>query len=219
MTVEDVVQAALARAMEFSDSVPSTRSVMYRRVGVRQQQIVAKAAAQNAEYFGVCAVGDLVAGAVDLRAMTPPSVARAERIDKVEIENAGTSVYAAGTEIHVVALLDPAAALAPRATLRNGVLRQVGSDLAGVVSAKVHYAYQPAAVLPTDEARSVEIPEPYSELLVLDLAKELLKKTLELETATKAAALEVLGAEEAEMLADFSAHVGGYAPLTTRFGV
>lgn len=216
MTFEDVRQAALARLMEYGDRWPHGRSVAYRRIGVRQQQLYAMAARANPEYAGVCAVGGLVNGVANFATMEPP-VLRPEAITLVEIHDPGESDYEVGQRITIVTADDPDG-LAPRAFLRRRVLVGVGNELAGVATIKVWYPYIPEPARPDEGgSREVEIPDPYSELLVIDLARDYARKTIALEPDIRAAIVRMQDEEEGPLLAEWIAHVRGYAPLETRF--
>lgn len=216
MTFEDVRRAALARLMEYGDRWPHGRSVAYRRIGVRQQQLYALAARANPEYAGVCAIGTLVDGAANFAAMEPP-VLRPEAITLVEIHDPGESDYEVGQRITIVTADDPDG-VPPRALLRHRVLFGVGSDLDGVAKVKVWYPYIPEPTAPDEDGtREVEIPDPHSELLVVDLARDFARKTISIEPETRAAIVAALNDEEAPMLAEWIAHVQGYAPIEARF--
>lgn len=216
MTFEDVRHAALARLMEYGDRWPHGRSAPYRRIGVRQQQLFAMAARANPEYAGVCAIGMLVDGQANFADMQPP-VLRPEAITLVQIHDPGESDYEVGQRVTIVTADDPDG-LAPRALLRHQVLIGVGADLAGVAKIKVWYPYIPEPTArEEDGSREVEIPEPHSELLVVDLARDYVRKTLSLAPDVRAAIIQRHDEEEAPMLAEWIAHVRGYAPLETRF--
>lgn len=218
--MEDVVIQALARAMQFTNEVPATRSLHYRRIGVRQQQLYARAAQLNPDYAGVCAIGVLAGNALDFADLAP-AIDAAESVTRVDIEDAGTSEYAAGDEVTIVPSTATESGLAPRATVRNRVLRSVGADLDGVVSLKVHYCRLPAAVVATDKDRLIDVPEPHSELLIVDLALSMLRKVASTQTgaAEVQGGIELLGGEEEKLLAGWDAHVLSYVGgLVSQFG-
>lgn len=218
MTIEEIAVQALARASEFSNSVPGARSVMYRRIGVRQQQLFAKAARINPDYYGICATGQVDDGAVDLADLVDP-VEAADSIARIEIAAAGTSTYASGTRVNSVPVDDTDIEDAPRVTIRNRILRGVGTDLDGVVSLKVHYSRIPLAIAPTDGTRQADLEEPHVELLVVDLTKILVKKLTSLSATISSAVLGSLDTEEAALLADFERHVAEYSGVSaSRFG-
>ncbi len=214
-TVEDLVEQSLARAMEFSDKFPATRSLLYRRLGVRQQQLFALAARTNPEFFGSCAIGTLDANkAINIGLTGDPNagdpVEAMEFVSKIQVENPGTSSFAVGADVNLLLLTDPDAAYPPRVTLRGNVIRQVGTDLAGVTSIRVYYSVRPFRINPEDSATVVRLPEPFHDLLVVDLAKWMLRKTATLSKEVRTVAMEALNGEEAETLENFLEEVTNY---------
>lgn len=218
MLFEDVRQAALARLGEFTDKFPHGTQVPYRRIGVRQQELFSIAANENPEYAGMCATGDVVTGSINFSSMVPP-VSTPERITRIEI-NALAGGYAGalvvGNEITVVPIADPDG-IAPRATLRNGVLKGVAGELNDVTKVEVFYPYRPEpAAAGETGTRQVEVPDPYSELLVIDVARDYVRKALQLGEA-RGEILGLLTEEEEPLLAGWVAHVREYAPIVARF--
>lgn len=213
---EDIRQAALGRVGEFSDSWPSGVQVPYRRIGVRQQQLFADAANENPEYSGVCAIGTVDNGAVDLTSMSPP-VAAPERITKIVIASlAGPSDFAVGDEVTIIPIADPDG-VPPRAYLRNKTLYGYKNDLSTVATVEMFYPYRPEATdAAEDGTREIEIVDPHSELLVVDLAQDYIRKSLALGD-TKADILAIFATEESSLFARYIAHVREYAPIQTRF--
>jgi hypothetical protein len=212
-TVEDLTIQALARCAEYSDNFPVTRSVLYRRLGVRQQQLFSAAAHANPEFFGVIADGTLdISHRITTASMgdplAVPPVPAIELISRIEVlASSGAGAPAVGTEIHLVPVTDPNAALAPRVTLRGGVFAPVGTDLDQVTQIRVFYSKRPFYLSPTDKSTPVELPEPFHDLLVVDLAKFMLRKMATLTQEVRAAALAALDVEEQEMAAGYLAHV------------
>ena len=217
MRAEEAVVQALARAGTVSDTVPATRSLYYRRLGVRQQELFARAAVLAPDFYGTCAKGALIDGAADFADMQPP-VMRPEAITRVEISDGGESEYEPGTRVRMVRLGEEHAAEKPRAVIRDRVFRSVGSDLDGVAEIMVYYPRSPEPIGPDGKDVELEIPAPFDELLVIDLARYALSKTLDIEPETRVAAIQALSEEEAALLAQFDAHVRNYAPLEARFG-
>lgn len=217
MTAEDICILALARVAIFTSNYPSTRSLMYRRIGLRQRAIFAKAAKANPDYHGVYATADLTAGAADLNDVveptpTPSALQRVTILDKgtnPDVEN--------GDEVHIVPLADPESAIPPRATLRDLVLEGYNGELDGVDSIRVDYSKLPRVLIATDKTYVIELVSPYDELLVVDLTQYLLSLTTEMDDAKKEKALALLAAEETELFGDFMSHVAGYAPTEDRF--
>ncbi len=223
MTFDEIVDNAKARAVDFGATFPSTKRVLYRRIEIYQQELFSKAARVNPDYFGKSATGTLDAnGFVDIKdQQASANVDPAANITRVEVEDAGTHpTLVTGDEIHLVSINDVEAAFAPRMTLRNFVLRQVGTDLAGVVSVCAFYGYRPEnKTQPLDGSEIAELPAVYQELLVIDLTKWMVRMTLALETQIKAAALAALSEEEGEMNGAFMAEVADYAGVqVSRFG-
>lgn len=187
LTVEDVVIAGLARVQEYARSYPAVRSVLYRRVSLRQQELAAMAAKVNRDYYGVAATAIVTAGASDINDIATP-VPVPELIHKIEVAavSAG-SPYNVGDEVSIVRLADEAAEEPPRVTIRSGVIRQAKADLATVTQLKVYYSKIPDALLPTETGTSVvAIAPPYDELLVLDIAELVVERALHGDAADQA---------------------------------
>lgn len=217
MTVEEIVVQALARANAWlPNDYGGPRSLLYRRVGVRQRQLFTAASALNPDFFGTAADVDLdqfgAADVNDIAGAIPTPAA----IQRITIVDPGTSDYVEGDEVNVVSLTDAKGALAPRMTLRSGILEAIGADLEGVVSLRVAYARQPALYGPTDKNTAVDLQSPHDELLVTDTARFVLVLAAPA-PAGRAAALAELDAEEAMLLDDFQATVRGFAPTISRF--
>jgi hypothetical protein len=218
MTAEEVVQGAMAEAAEFASSYPTTRSVMFRRVTVRQQQLFALAATIDPDWAGVCADAPLAAGAANLASVMrgeEAGVPGAEHVSRVEVLNAGVSELPVGAEISVVPSDDVTVALPPRMTLRSWVFRSVGADLTGVASIRVYYSRRPFPV--TRKTDVIELPEPWAELLVIDLARNLVQKATSVDKEVRAHAVTYFNEREAEALEGFKAHVGSFVSETVRF--
>lgn len=216
-TFEEIRQASLARIGEFTDKYPTGTQVPFRRIGVRQQQLYAMAAHENPEYTGQCAIGTVDSGAVDLTSMSPP-VATPERISLIkiyELNDAERPPYSAGDEITVVSVADQDGN-APRALLRHKRLYGINGELDGVATIEIFFPYRPE---PTDAdedgTREVEIADPHSELLVVDLTK--LYARLAMTREERAPLMADLKEEEDEMIAAWLAHVREYAPIQSRF--
>lgn len=218
MTCEEIALQALARAYEVTQTVPSVRSVMYRRIGVRQQMIMLAAAKTNPDFYGTSATGDLDDGALDFADLEDTEGAGIpSAIAKVTIADPGTSDWAANTEVVVVAETDIAAAIPPRATVRDRVLRGVEDELDGVTSLTIFYAREGPVYDGTSRDVAVELANPWSELLVMDLARMLIAKSPASQSPQGAIVLKALDDEEQGMMADFLAYVSDYAPMVERF--
>jgi hypothetical protein len=217
MIVEDLCVLAMARAGEITQNFPATRSLMYRRVGVRQQQLAGMAAQVNEEYYGAAATGTLSNGAANLADMATP-VPSAELVQHVIIGDPGTSAYVAGQRVNIVSPVEAKDHLAPRMTLRNGIFRQWGTDMTGVVSITVYYSQLPQMLDATSANVAITIPEPHSELLIVDLSKYLLQKA-EGEVPQRAAVMAALDAEEASLLKNWLQRANDLGPIQTAFRI
>lgn len=207
MTPEDVVIAALGMCADFGANVPTTRSVMYQRISMRQRELVAHVATLDPEFYGAEIVAEVQDGAVNVGALEQSGdVYPVERIEEVRIENPGTSLYDEGQRVTLVRVGDFEAALPPRATYRSGVLRQVGDELDGVESLLIYYSRRPRTIGP-DGSGEIEFLEPFQGLLVYDLAKDLIRRTTGIEGAARQAAFQVLDAAEKELLASLAEHI------------
>lgn len=218
MTAEQIAVLALSRAMEHSNQVPATRSLMYHRIGQRQQELFALAAREAPDYFGTYATSPLDGnGEIDLLDVADP-VPALERIHLIEVSDPGAhATLAVGDEVSIVPLRDQDAELPPRMTLRNRILSAVGDDLDGVAELKIHYSYVPASIPATGKATSLELPEQFQDLLVVDLARDLFRRATLL--PNRGALVAMMDAEEAPLLAAFTVHLKAFAgPLKARFG-
>ena len=204
MTVDEILEASLARLMEFTDKVPGTGHSDLARLNQRQEQLFAVIADVNRDYSGRDAVLTLTAGAADTATLSPQPM----RITDVRIENPGASLYLAGRKVHVVPVDDRDCELPPRMTLRDGVLAQVATDLADVTSVRVFYARRPLYL--TLRTETPDLPEQYHELLVIDLAKMKVRKMLNLAAQARTDILALFKAEEEELEADFQQHLRNY---------
>lgn len=201
-TLEQLVIAALARALDLDAEVPSTRQVLWRRLQLRQQQLFSIASRLNPDYYGVSASGVLDSNAAlnldDLA--TTALVDQAVGIQRIEIDNAGTSGLTTGDEVNIVSVDDTDAEVSPRVTLRDFIIRGVGSDLTNVTSLCVFYSRIPDLIQEALGTETIQLPEPYQELLVVDLLRDMISKTISMEATTKTAVLELLTGEESGLM-------------------
>lgn len=208
MIYDALVNLALARVRDAGRNIP--RALVLRRIGLMQATLFARAATWNPEYYGVCVTAGLASGAVDLNGLAPP-LNQAAGIQRIEVATAsGPTAPAVGTRVSIVPLASPDSGLPPRATLRDNVLRQVGTELAGVDAVRVYYARLSNPVQPEDGALEAEMREPWQELLVLDGALYVLD-LLAAEGRPQPEALgKMLAGEMATLLAAYEAHVRSY---------
>lgn len=222
MTADQVAELALSRAMEHSEEVPATRSLMYHRIGVRQQELFGLAARINPDFYGVCAKASLRdelgawVGAASLMDLGEVDTPKAEHVSRVEVYDAGSSELEVGVEVHIVPLSDTSCAFPPRVTLRNHTLRQVGVDLVGVEKLEVFYSRMPLSIGPAGGDIALELPEQYQTLLVVDCARDLFRRSTAL--PGRPALVAMMDQEEAPVLADYLLHVQRFAgALVSRF--
>lgn len=209
MTAEEARVLATARVAMLGADPSSTKAPSYRRLSVRQQQLYQRAAGVNPEWSAIRVIATLDAGSCDLALIDDADIAEPARMHLVRIEDPGTSNYGAGQQVHIVTARDGFGNEAPRCTIEDRVLWTFDDDLADVVSLRLFYPRVPLP-LPADEdgTSELELPEPHVELLVIDLAKWLLRRTPVGEGV--AAGLRVLDEEEEEALATFDLHVTTY---------
>lgn len=220
LSVEDVVVQGFARVQEYVRSMPAVRSVLYRRINVRQSQLTIAAARNNRDYYGVAAIATLLGGAADVNDILTP-VPPPELIHKITVDTvAAGAVPNIGDEVSIVRLGDETAEEPPRVTLRSGVLRQVGVDLLNVLTLKVYYSKLPDALLPAEPGTTlVALPNPHDELLVIDIAKLLVGRSMrgEPNDTAKKIVLDSLTEEEGKMEAAWIQHVRGWSATRSRF--
>lgn len=214
VTVETMVRQALIRVDDVTDTYPSTRGPMYRRIGIRQRQLFVRAAQINPDYYGADITAVVSGGSIDLSTLGDVP----ELLQRVEISDPGTSGYAAGREVSIVSLTDPEGELAPRVMLRQLILAQVGADLANVGSLRLWYAHIPAAIAASNDGTApLSLDQPWDALLEVDLAKWIVGKATALAVDVRAAAIGAFAAEETQLMGDFEAHLRTVAPTTGRF--
>lgn len=222
MTYDEIVAQAKARCTVFGNDFPTTGSVLYRRIEIRQQELFSTVSRVNPDYFGVNVIGTLDENRdLNLALLETGDLSPACKITRVEIKDPGTNTeLACGDKVTIIPHTDPDAGLPPRMWLRNFTLHGYKSDLDGVTSVCIYYGRRPVQkATALDGTEVAELPDVYQELLVLDLAKWMMKQTLDMDPDAKVAALEVLSAEEAAMLDTMLAEVTDYAGgQESRFG-
>lgn len=214
MTYEEVVEAALARTLDWDGEFPSTRLPMYRRIGTRQQQLFSMASKVNPDYYGSEAGAPLDAQyRLDLKDLAGlADLDQALGVQRIIILDAGASSYTAGDEVNIVSIDDIDADLPPRVTIRDQIIKGVGTDLVDVVSLCVKYPR--VSDMPEnseDGTTDIQLIEAYQELLVIDLTKDLVRKCMSMDPTVKAAVQQVLNEEEQELLAMYMADVRAFA--------
>lgn len=212
MNGDAVVDAALARCTDLGANVPSARSVSYRRIGVRQAQLFSRIATIHPDYLGSQATVTLVTQSYDLRNLSP----KAERVTYIEIADKGSSGYNNLDEVNICLADDRVSFIPPRATLRDQILRGVESDLVGVLKLTIFYARKPAIIADFNGGTELELPEQFQDLLVVDLAKQLIRKLLDQEVARRDGWLQLLDQEETDLLATMDDHVRNFGQAEQR---
>jgi hypothetical protein len=226
-TAEDIAVLALARARQHTSEVNESRALIYSRTGLRQQELFALANKIDPEFFGVCAHAPVSfvdadddpvpGGLVNLSTIADP-VPTPDLIQRIEVYDAGTSDYAVGEEVNPVRLDDTGSAFAPRVVMRNRVMFGVGTDLAGVDEVRIYYAKIPAAILPSGRTTEIELPDPHWMLLVVDAERDLYRRSVA-DPGLRDTLVKMADADEAPLLAAFTAYVSAYASsMQTRFG-
>lgn len=208
MTPEQIVVAAMGICSDYTDSYPTTRSIMYQRISARQRELFAHIATLDPEFYGAEAVVEVVDGAANIGALEQSGdVYPVERIQLVQIEDPGQSVVrVAGEGVTLVRATDAHAFFPPRATYRSGVIRGVEDDLDGVASILVYYSRRPRTIGP-DGAGEIELLEPFQYLLVYDLSRDLILRTVGIEGDKKAAALAMIERAEKELMEGLAEHI------------
>ena len=223
-TVERIVEEALVECSAYYQSPFNVRSVLYDRASLREAQLFDLANARNPGLFAASAIAEVVQGAVNARELltgtvtvdegeTPPEPA--QRIIVVRVEDAGTSPYAYGDEVNIVPLDEPTtSAYPPRVTYASGVFSQVGTDLDGVAKLRFHYSRRPQPMRLASDP--VSLPEPYSRLLVYDLAKFMVRRTVAVPLDVRTFVMGMFGELEKELTEQFVAYVDGFVSMAAR---
>lgn len=215
MTYAQIVLAALQRGTRFSLDFPKTHQVYYRRVAHRDGQLALHAVRINPAFNARSDDADASDGRVNLRAL-PYGLAS---IAALRVGDPGTSRYQRGRRVAVVQPGDPRAALPPRLYFEGEELVAVGDDLEGVATVSVFYTPLPHragedAEGGIDGEQEPFIPEPFHELLVIEVARTAGLALAQEGDASVAALLAALDAEEKTMLTDFDRFVATGAGIT-----
>lgn len=217
MTVQEAIDKARARCAELGANVPGTLSLMVQHISEAQQELFARGAQWNPDYFGTCVVGTLDGSAIDvLKILDPLEIP--ETITRIEIADPGSSEWSAGTEVDAVTLSDPEAGRPPRCFVRRKIISGVAGELDGVTSLRIYYSPSPLPLVEANLDKQLEIPRPHDRIVYLDLALYLLDK-LPSPTDAITQGKAAITAELTKALAEFESHVRSYVMTTrTRFG-
>lgn len=218
-TFRTIMEGALARALDWNVTVPSAKSVMWARISNRQQELFSFAAQVDPEYYEVEAIGTLDDGAIDLDAMLEDGVLEVVKATRAKVEEliadpVSETPPAVGDDIKLIPASDDPDAYAPslRATIKNKVFKQVGTDLADVLTIHLFYSYRPnATAVDENGLTEVSIEAPFDALLEIDLARDLARKTVGMDPVAKAAIITGLDDEEKGMLLTFADHIRSFS--------
>lgn len=215
MTPEEIKQLAYSILGDWGINVEHTpNALMYDRMSSRQRELFAWVNALNPDYFGECAVAGIVDNAyvnLDSLEVLTQGPYPVDTIQVVRIADPGTSDYISGQRVRIVRI-DDWRELAPRMTYRSRVLRGIGDDMVGVVSITVWYTRRPRPIGP-DGSGVIELPEPWHDLLALDLARFLLQHSPD----DVAPCLAYIDAEESQRMKGFETHINAsYRALEAR---
>lgn len=207
MNADEVIDAAMSRCTDLGANVPAARSVYYRRIAIRQAEIFSMVAATHPEYFGTSQTVALSSGTYALAGLNP----KAERVTDVVVANPGTSGLQTDDQVNLIIQEDWKAQLAPRAVIRDQILRGIKNDLTGVATVTIYYSRRPTATAATmTKTTEMELPEQFQDLLVIDVAKQMIRKLLDVEPSRRDGWLDLLGGEEKALLATLSQHVSNF---------
>jgi hypothetical protein len=213
-TPKEVLLDAYALLGGWGFAIPGMpESILYLQMSQRQQELFAQVNALDPEFFGSDVEAPVANGRVDLYALVGGQ-GTIQSVQVVLIDVPGPSNYEKGDRVRIVRT-DDQRDLPPRVLLRDGTLIGVEEDLDGVQQLRVYYSRKPTPITITGEGL-IQIPEPYVDLLALDLAKYILNR--DMETASSPA-MAYFVAEEEKRLASLEAHVrANYRALESRFG-
>lgn len=226
MTPRELLEQAFSYLGEWGIGVGNiARGPLYQRMSARQRELFILANSIDPEFYGQCVVVLLDNGGADLSDLAEEEeIYPIESIQVVRIhEDPGVPEdppdpaipgYPVGTRVRLVRTHDTRE-LPPRMVLRNHILQGVGTDFDTVVSVKIWYSRRPHNI-PMDGDGTVDLEEPHSVLLALDLAKYILSRDPALTTSAAMAHFTTLESQELEL---FKAHIGNaYRALEARFG-
>jgi hypothetical protein len=212
MTVDEIVTEALARADEWSRSYRPPHQMLYRRIGYHRRELALAVARENPDYHGAAIEADLEDGIVDVRDIVSPLPVFGQ-LYRVEVLDPGESDLPTGWPVTIVPTTDVESGVRPRMIFRDRVLTGVGSDLNGVRSVTIHFLKLPEMIAHTDGATVVDMEPPFDNLLVLDLAREIVAHA---PTADHEGARAVLGSEYVTLMGSYMQHVMS-TPTAARF--
>ena len=209
----EILEGAISICSDFTEHYPTSKPVMYRRMNQRQQELFSMASSWDRDFYGICATVTLDSNKrADLEDLEEDSgVFEIDMVDDVRTPDPDNK------RVHIVPLYDVENHLPPRMTLRSHRLEPVGNDMEGITQVLVYYSRRPKTIksnglLAGDtEQVDVELESPFDDLLIWDLVRDLLRRTIKMETQARAAVLVMISEVEAGLLASFEKHVTGFA--------
>ena len=219
MKPSEIIDGAIAIVSDYTDNWPASRPTMMRRINQKQQQVFSITPKWDREYYGICAIcrldSDGRADLEDIEAQDDGSVYEIEMIDDIRISGTKPSGgdYDVGQRVNLVPAYDAENHLAPRMTLRSRRLESYGNDFEdknrGYRQVEIFYSRRPLTIKPdgivgdNPDEIDVELESPFDDLLVWDLAKDLIRRTIDMDP--------MISEVETELLASYEAHVLGFA--------
>ncbi len=241
MTPEEIAQLA-QETSGASAAKPLPKALMWQRIDGRQRELFRVVAQVDPEFYGMCATVEVPsAGGIQIDLAQTVSSGDIAQIDAVYVKDTGSYAPHAtttlpnsqtpdphrvvpGDRVTLCSAFDAAAHMPPRATVRDGILRPVGTDFQdddGNRFAELDVFYQrlPQSIL-SDLTTPVDLAHPWDMLLVWDLARFLLSvQTDDSLTEEQQMALGAIAELEADMLTRYTDHVKSWSGTAraTRF--
>jgi hypothetical protein len=173
MTVQDIYDRAVERS-NLNDAALVGQAEWVNFISTAEQSLYLEAAEYNPDFFGKEGVTASRSSGGSWNLRSAPSNVTA--VSQVEIDTiTGTvSGLSAGDRVNMISIRDPEAELSPRAYLRDLVIREYNDELSTDASnyvsrLKIFYSFLPSTR--TDPEDELDLPDQWSPLLVLPLAR------------------------------------------------
>lgn len=201
-TVQNVIDAAVQRSDLNNPALVAPAQLLV-WLSQFERSLYLKAARINPEYFGVDAATEIRAtytGTWDIRT-TPGLVAALTRATIESFQGSMTGLVV-GDEVHLVMERWANMEIAPRASVRGGVVTEYNGELSTdasnyVKALRVYYSPIPDVLIHTSQ--TISLPDEWIDLLITQLAKRLAMRDGRINE------VEIFNLEIAELLADFEA--------------
>ena len=208
MTPAEAVLNAQALCSDYTEQFPASDKAAFLRLDTHQHHLFGDASAWDPEHFGADEALDVQTGQV----LLPRTVAR---VSDVYVEDPGCSKWKAGRRVNIVPANDYHRHMAPRVFIRSLRLVGVEQDIVDVQSVRVYFARYPAKIgldgtIGGHEDADMDLPEPWTNLLVIDLARDLIRRAIALEGDMKTRALDRLDEQYETEFKKFEKHVVRY---------